>query len=140
MCPSLPSKAKVFCEHYTYNCNSYCEMMDAKLSYQGFTTTFTVISLQDPSGVWMCNPNQPRWLWNHTLADVHWSDGKISWIEPEDVPPRAIEPIDMHDGTIQIDNDNNGTVDYSDGKHVDDPTDGDLRIEVYDSRSDAEAA
>jgi hypothetical protein len=120
-----------------WNCNSYSAAMDAKLS-PDFTVTFTTIRHVDPAHKWCWVPDSKRWDWAHSLADVHWNDGKITWIDAQLKDWEGIDPLEVMGE--QFDNNDDGVITYSDGVHTDEATDGDLSIEVYDSRQDAEAA
>jgi hypothetical protein len=124
----------------TYNCNSYARDLDDKLDLIGFWTTFTVVEKRDPDNDWSCNPTVPTWLWCHSLVDVHWDDGKITWIEPMRPDWSGVDPILVGDGQTLLDNDEDGFVEYVEGVHTDELTDGDLKIEVFGSRAEAEAA
>jgi hypothetical protein len=73
------------------------------------------------------------------MTDVHWSDGKTTWIEAQLPYDDGVDPIEVMDHS-SLDADGDGTVDYVEGEHIDEPTDGSLRIEVFDSRGAAELA
>jgi hypothetical protein len=120
-------------EEDTYDCDDFASDMEMALEALGYDATFTV--------VWEFEPNPDHswwnWLWTpanrvksaHALTDVHTEDG-IIFIEPQ-----------TGQVGVDMDYDNDGEVDYAtNNAGYPATTDGNARIEVYDSRADAKAA
>jgi acetyltransferase-like isoleucine patch superfamily enzyme len=122
-----------------HDCDDYAEELRTALEGAGYTTTFTVVIR------YAANPAQ-RW-WNawrvparglaegHAVTDVHLADGTLLWLEPQ----LGVAAGALTHPTTRLDFDGDGMVETTDHPGTD-PTDGEYRIEVYDSRASCEAA
>lgn len=123
------------CDGIIFACSWYCEKLQSKLAIAGYETTFTIVHVLSLTYKW--TGRGPKWKFSHSLTDIHWSDGKITWVDAQFPYGTGIDPlVDGH----ELDDNNDGHVTYVEGKVSDDLTDGDLRIEVWSSRAEAEAA
>ena len=122
----------------TNNCTSFASRLGQKLYGLGYDTTFTVVRRKNPDKRWYI-PGYKEWLDIHALTDVHWNDGKISWIEPQKPALQGVDEDKILEKT-EFDGNGNGTIEYVEGEHVGGTTDGDLCIEVFSSRGKAEEA
>ena len=103
----------------TYDCDDFAGDLEIKLTALGYDATFTVYWCKEKNGTYTA----------HALTDVHALDGTVVWIEPQT-------------GKVaDLDFDGDGTVETSTthGSHRK-ATDGNCRIEFYDSRAAAETA
>lgn len=118
------SMSKVPSMDYTedYICSDFAGDLEEELEGEGFNATFTAI--------WTDTDPKSKTVDGHALTDVHTPDGGIIWIEPQ-----TGEIVDL-------DEDGDGKVMASDGKHSDDfmATEGMSQIEVYDSKDAAAMA
>ncbi len=69
----------------------------------------------------------------HAVTDVHWSNGSTTWIEAQFAGSAGV-------GFPKLDGNGDGKVTHYDHGSGDDTTDGELRVEVYDNRAQADAA
>jgi len=69
-----------------------------------------------------------------------WPGGAVTWIEAQWPGNSAIDYGTLSGGSIVLDGDGDGVVEVWDGKSVDECSDGDMRIEVYNNREEAEEA
>jgi acyl-[acyl carrier protein]--UDP-N-acetylglucosamine O-acyltransferase len=127
-----------YTEDGPYQCSWYAEQLRQQLDGL-YTTTFTTIRRLNPSRHWWNRLWEPKWLpAGHAMTDIHWADGSVTWIEAQWTADHGA--IDPKDPNHNLDGDGNHKVTYSDGVHSDEPTDGNVQIEVYASRAAAEAA
>jgi len=124
-----------------YDCIGFAEDLQATLDAcmddeePLYDTTFTCYNQLNPYYSWFSSVGVPMYFWGHVLTDVHWPDGKISWIDGQ-LP--FDEGVDI-DNQIMDGNDD-GYISYADGFCPTGPTDGDMNIRVYSSREEAQAA
>jgi UDP-3-O-[3-hydroxymyristoyl] glucosamine N-acyltransferase len=116
----------------TYMCGWFAETLRHKLEDLGYSTSFTVVYRKNPNYSWW-KIRSKKWMDGHALTDVHWSNGTTTWIEAQFVGTDGV-------GQPKLDANGDGKVTHYDHASGDDTTDGDLRIEVYDNRAQAEAA
>lgn len=113
-------------------CGWFAETLRHKLEDLGYSTSFTVVYRKNPNYSWW-KIRSKKWMDGHALTDVHWSNGTTTWIEAQFVGTDGV-------GQPKLDANGDGKVTHYDHASGDDTTDGDLRIEVYDNRAQAEAA
>jgi UDP-3-O-[3-hydroxymyristoyl] glucosamine N-acyltransferase len=119
----------------TRECGYFAEALRQHLATWYPETTFTCVWKLRPWYHWYMWPWVSRWFPGHVLTDIHWDDGRITWIEAQFAGDAGV------DGGTEgwLDGDLDGFVTYSDGHDADEPTDGDLDVVVYTSRAQAEA-
>jgi hypothetical protein len=111
----------------TNDCDDFAGALELGLEGLGYEATFTVLYEIDLTcDYW------DRWISRltnaHALTDVHSGSGTL-WIEPQRTAPGALGAIGDKDG--------DGKIRYDSGPG-DQPPEGNLRIEVYSSRKEAE--
>jgi hypothetical protein len=105
----------------TYNCADFADDLEKNLTEQGYDATFTAY--------WCHGPNPPATA--HAITDVHLSDGRTVWIEPQ---TGQIVNMDM-DGDGIVEYDNNA---FTNSASV--TTDDNCQISVWSDRAAAAAA
>lgn len=116
----------------THDCDDFADDLEQYLQDQGYNATFTCLWTANSEHEWY------NWLWTpefssgHCMTDVHNDDGTTTWIEAQ---------WSDAEGAVgqNLDADGDGMVGVSDGPGSD-TTEGNLRIEVYGSAAEAEAA
>ncbi|MCA9297348.1 MAG: hypothetical protein KC983_12545, partial [Phycisphaerales bacterium] len=124
----------------THDCDDFADELEQALEGLGYDATFTVYWCYEvnPAWNWENRKTTPRWKNTraHAITDVHTLlTDEIVWVEPQlSVAQGAL----THPWTM-LDFDGDGKVEY-DTKHGGGFTDGNCRIEVYESRAAAEKA
>lgn len=105
-----------------YVCGDFADDLEQELEAEGFDATFTAI--------WTDDGSKSDSVAGHALTDVHSPDGGIIWIEPQTGE------------IVSLDEDGDGKVMASDGKHNADfmASEGMSQIEVYDDKESASKA
>jgi carbonic anhydrase/acetyltransferase-like protein (isoleucine patch superfamily) len=124
----------------SHDCDDFADELEKSLEGQGYDATFTVYWCYEVNPAWRWDRRKTAPFWKntraHAITDIHtFLTNEIIWIEPQlSVAQGAL----THSWT-QLDFDGDGEVEY-DTKHGGGFTDGNCRIEVYDSREAAEKA
>ncbi len=123
-----------------HQCAWYAEDLRRRLAAAGYQTSFTVISHRNTEWTKAREKhfNTQKWIQKHAYTDVHWPDGRITWIEAQLINGRGIDHR-YADGHLRLDGNKNGKITYSNGA-TDEGTDGNARVEVFSSRAAAEKA
>ncbi len=111
-----------------FDCDDFAHILELRLSGLGYHATFTAYWCEPPNDA----KDYPRSK-GHAVTDVHANDGSIVWIEPQ--------ARDKGKMVLNLDFDGDGTVEFDDDHSW--PrwnTDGNCRIEVYESQEAAVGA
>jgi acetyltransferase-like isoleucine patch superfamily enzyme len=117
-----------------YQCSWFAEQLRQKLADAGYSTTFTLVWELNPDWAWY-KIRTYKWIEGHAMTDIHWPDGSVTWIEAQWINGEGIDTQ-----ISELDGNGDGSVSYFDGAHVNAASDGNKRVEVYNSRAEAEAA
>ncbi|MCA9277984.1 MAG: hypothetical protein H6815_04260 [Phycisphaeraceae bacterium] len=118
----------------TYDCDDFADDMEQELENNGYKATFTCVWLIGERTYWSWSQldyvTERIPIWGHAISDVH-LNGRLVFIEPQT----------GRIGLGWLDHDGDGVIEYTTNhNNLWAPTDGELRIEVYESRAAAEAA
>ena len=106
----------------TYDCDDFAGDFETYLQNKTYNATFTIF--------W-CRKGNETSIPGHAITDVHASDGSLIFIDPQN---GVILNMDMDgDGVVE-------TINQHPAGDVFTPTDDNCQIEVYGSRTEAEAA
>lgn len=105
-------------EEDDYDCDDFAGDMEEELEKKGHDATFTLL--------WRWDAENERYVDGHAITDVHLDNGDTLWIEPQT------------GRQVKLDRDGDGKVNTFDRENGTGEREGDLRIEVYESRAEAE--
>lgn len=116
----------------TNDCDDFADDLEQHLQGAGYNATFTCLFTANSEHEWY------NWLWTpdfssgHCMTDVHNDDGTTTWIEAQWTDGQ---------GAVgqNLDADGDGMVNVANGPGSD-TTEGNVRVEVYGSAAEAEAA
>jgi hypothetical protein len=115
----------------THDCDDFADELERALEARGWHATFTIIYKRNPAWTPLNQKTTPYWDGAHAITDVHLPGGRMVWIEPQWTSGEGAVGVDL-------DRDGDGIIGYDD-KPGDALTEGDTRVEIYESRADAEA-